>query len=168
MGRTILATCLAVFLVTIPAFAAEKDAADRVDAVSADKAEAVADTTADTTAETPALTTAKPAWAGIARRPSILTALYGGSAALQAFDAFSTLKALKGGAVEANPLMKGVVGNPGAFIAIKATVTGASILAAEQMWRNNHRVAAIVMMAASNGIMAVVAAHNASVLNGQR
>ena len=31
MGRTILATCLAVFLVTIPAFAAEKDAADKVD-----------------------------------------------------------------------------------------------------------------------------------------
>jgi len=39
-------------------------------------------------------------------------------------------------------------------------------MAAEQMWRNHHRVAAIVMMAASNGIMAVVATHNASVLNG--
>ena len=164
MGRTILATCLAVFLVTIPAFAAEKDLADKVDAVSADRVDGVADTAVDV----PTLTTVNPAWSGLARRPSILTALYGGSAALQAFDAFSTLKALKGGAVEANPLMKGVVGNPGAFIAIKATVTGASILAAEQMWRNNHRVAAIVMMAASNGIMAVVAAHNASVLNGQR
>jgi len=35
------------------------------------------------------------------------------------------------------------------------------------MWRSNHRVAAIVMMAASNGIMAAVAAHNASVLSAQ-
>ena len=164
MGRTILATCLAVFLFTIPAFAAEKDLADKVDAASADKVEAVA----DTTVENPVLATANPAWTGLARRPSILTALYGGSAALQAFDAFSTLKALKGGAVEANPLMKGVVGNPGVFIGIKAAVTGASIMAAEQMWRNHHRVAAIVMMAASNGIMAVIATHNAAVLNAQQ
>jgi hypothetical protein len=153
-----------VFLCTIPAFAAEKNSADRVDAISADKVEA----TTDTAAEAPTLTTPNPAWTGLARRPSILTALYGGSAALQAFDAFSTLKALKGGAVEANPLMKGVVGNPGVFIGIKAAVTGASIMAAEQMWRNHHRVAAIVMMAASNGFMAAVAAHNASVLNAQQ
>jgi hypothetical protein len=164
MGRTILATCLAVFLGTMPAFAAEKNSADKVDTVSADKVEA----TADTAVETPTLTPRNPEWTGLAGRPSILTALYGGSAALQAFDAYSTLKALKGGAVEANPLMKGVVGNPGVFIGIKATVSAASILAAEQMWRNHHRVAAIVMMAASNGFMAVVAAHNASVLNAQQ
>jgi hypothetical protein len=165
MGRTILATCLAVFLGTIPAFAGEKNSADKADAISADKVEAVA----DTAVQTPVLTAAPgPAWTGIAGRPSILTALYGGSAALQAFDAYSTLKALKGGAVEANPLMKSVVGNPGLFIGIKATVSAASILAAEQMWRNHHRVAAIVMMAASNGFMAAVAAHNASVLNAQQ
>ena len=40
MSRTILATCLAVFLGTIPAFAAEKNSADKVDAISADKVEA--------------------------------------------------------------------------------------------------------------------------------
>ena len=164
MSRTILATCLAVFLGTIPAFAAEKNSADRVDGIAADRVEAIA----DAAVETPTLVAPKPEWTGLAGRPSILTALYGGSAALQAFDAYSTLKALKGGAVEANPLMKGVVGNPGVFIGIKAAVTGASIMAAEQMWRNNHRVAAIVMMVASNGVMAAVAAHNASVLNGQQ
>jgi hypothetical protein len=164
MGRTILATCLAVFLGTIPAFAAEKNSADKADAISVDKVEAVA----DTAVETPVLTAPGPAWTSLAGRPSILTALYGGSAALQAFDAYSTLKALKGGAVEANPLMKGVVGNPGLFIGIKATVSAASMMAAEQMWRNHHRVAAIVMMAASNGFMAAVAAHNASVLNAQQ
>ena len=164
MGRTILATCLAVFLGTMPALAAEKDSADKNDAIAADRGEA----TADAAAEAPALATPNPAWTGLARRPSILTALYGGSAALQAFDAFSTLKALKGGAVEANPLMKGVVGNPGVFIGIKAGVTAASIMAAEQMWRNHHRVAAIVTMAATNGFMAAVAAHNASVLSAQQ
>ena len=163
MSRTILATCLAVFLGTMPAFAAEKSG-DKVDAISADKVEAIA----DTAVEIPTLVTPRAEWKGIDGRKSILTALYGGSAVLQAFDAYSTMKALKGGAVEANPLMKGVVGNPGVFIGVKAAVTGASIMAAEQMWRNNHKVAAIVMMAASNGIMAAVAAHNASVLSGQQ
>jgi hypothetical protein len=161
MARTILASCLAVFLCTIPAFAAEKNSSDRIES---DKSEAIA----DTGVQPQALTAPIPAWTGMPGRPSILTALYGGSAALQAFDAFSTLKAIKGGAVEANPLMKGVVGNPGVFIGIKATVSAASILAAEQMWRNHHRVAAIVMMAASNGFMAAVAAHNASVLSSQQ
>jgi hypothetical protein len=155
---------LAVFLGTIPAFAAERNSADKIDVASADKVDA----TADTAVESATLAAPRPEWTGLAGRPSILTALYGGSAALQAFDAYSTLKALKGGAVEANPLMKGVVGNPGVFIGIKAAVTGASIMAAEQMWRNHHRVAAIVMMAASNGFMAAVAAHNASVLNAQQ
>ena len=164
MGRTIVVTCLAVFLGTMPAFAAEKNSADKVETVSAEKVDAAA----DTAVEPQTLTAPNPAWTGLAGRPSILTALYGGSAALQAFDAYSTLKALKGGAVEANPLMKGVVGNPGVFIGIKATVSAASILAAEQMWRNHHRVAAIVMMAASNGFMAAVAAHNASVLSAQQ
>jgi hypothetical protein len=161
MGRTILASCLAVFMCTVPAFAAEKNSADRIES---DKSEAIV----DTAVAAQSLTAPIPAWTGMPSRPSILTALYGGSAALQAFDAYSTLKALKGGAVEANPIMKGVVGNPGVFIGVKAAVSAASIMAAEQMWRNHHRAAAIIMMAASNGFMAAVAAHNASVLSSQQ
>jgi hypothetical protein len=99
------------------------------------------------------------------KRPSMLPALYATSAALQGYDAFSTLNALKNGAQEANPLMKGVVQNPAAFVAMKAGVTTASIMAAEQLWKSNHRMGAIGMMVASNVMMGMVAAHNSRVLS---
>jgi hypothetical protein len=41
------------------------------------------------------------------KRPSMLPGLYATSAALQGYDAFSTLNALKNGGQEANPFMKG-------------------------------------------------------------
>jgi len=103
-----------------------------------------------------------------AKRPAILPALYGGSAALQAFDVYSTLSSLRAGAREANPFMQTATANPAVFVGLKASVTAASILAAEKMWREHHRVAAVAMMAASNAIMGVVAAHNASVLASVR
>ncbi|HTK29051.1 MAG TPA: DUF5658 family protein [Vicinamibacterales bacterium] len=135
---------------------------------AADIAASTAATTPDATpAETPAAQFGQPApqraWTP-ATRPMVLPALYAGSAALQAFDAYSTLKAMQLGAKEANPLMQGVVGNPTMMIGVKAAVTAASIVAAEQMWRQHHQMRAIVMMAVSNGIMAAVAAHNASVI----
>lgn len=101
-------------------------------------------------------------------RPLMLPGLYAGSAFLQGYDAYSTLTALKSGASEANPLMKGITKNPAAFIALKAGVTMASIMSAERMWKDDHRIAAVVMMVASNGMMAAVAAHNASVLQRVR
>lgn len=101
-------------------------------------------------------------------RPAVLPALYVSLAALQGYDAYSTLKVLKQGGVEANPMMRGVSGNPAAFIAIKGAVTFASIYTAERLWRDDHRVAAIVLMAATTGTMAAIAAHNASVLRAQR
>ena len=102
------------------------------------------------------------------RRPFALPALYGGSIALQGYDAYSTLSALKSGASEANPLMNGITRSPLAFVALKAGLTTASIVGAEQLWKDHHRVAAIVMMAASNGMMAAVAAHNNAVLQRVR
>jgi len=36
-----------------------------------------------------------------------------------------------------------------------------AIYAAEQLWRQHHRGQAIAIMVASNGVMAIVAAHNA-------
>jgi len=107
---------------------------------------------------------AAPAWTP-ASRPLALPALYAGSAALQAFDAYSTLQALHLGAREANPLMQGVAVNPALLIGMKAAVTAASIVAAEQMWRQHHQLRAIALMAVSNGVMAAVAAHNASVIS---
>lgn len=102
------------------------------------------------------------------RRPSILPALYGASGFLQAYDAYSTLTVLKHGGVEANPIMKGATKNPAALLGIKAGVTTLSIMAAERMWKNHNRVGAIVTMVVSNGLMAMVAANNASVLKQVR
>jgi hypothetical protein len=98
------------------------------------------------------------------RRPLMLPSLYAGSAFLQGYDAYSTLTALKNGGTEANPLMKGITKSPVAFIGLKAGVTMMSIMAAERMWKDNNRLGAVLTMVASNGFMAVVAAHNAAVL----
>jgi uncharacterized protein DUF5658 len=98
-------------------------------------------------------------------RPLVLPTLYASSALLQGYDAYSTLNAINHGATEANPLMKGVTRNPMAFIGIKAGVTVMSIMAAERMWKNNNRLGAVLTMVASNSMMALVAAHNASVLS---
>jgi uncharacterized membrane protein len=97
-------------------------------------------------------------------RSLVLPALYVSLSALQAYDVYSTLTAVKSGALEANPLMKGVVGNPTAFVALKAGVTGASIYYAERLWKDRKRTQAILLMVASNGFMAYVAQHNAGVL----
>ena len=100
-------------------------------------------------------------------RPSALPALYVGFAGLQAFDFYSTRRALAQGGQEANPVMKGIVGNPFAFAAVKGVMTVAPMMIANRMWRTN-RVGAIVTMVVANGAMAAVAANNARVLQRLR
>jgi hypothetical protein len=100
-------------------------------------------------------------------RPASLTALYASYAALQAYDVYSTRQALARGAREANPLMQGVVGNTGAFVAMKASVTVATIAAAEKLWKTN-KPAAIGVMIAGNSVAAMVAARNARTLGQLR
>jgi uncharacterized membrane protein len=102
------------------------------------------------------------------RRSMVLPALYVSLSALQAYDVYSTLTAIKGGGAEANPFMKGVVGNPTAFVALKVGVTGASIYFAEKLWKDRKRTEAILLMVASNGLMAYVAQNNARVLNSMK
>jgi len=153
MKNTVFAAIASAVLFAAPSFAGDTTAAGtETTAVAAEAA-----------APAPAVT-AIPTWKP-ASRPAILPALYAGSAALQAYDAYSTLKALNLGGVEANPVAKTVVGNPALFIGVKAAVSAASIMAAEKMWKNHHRMAAIATMAATNSIMAMVAAHNAGVIN---
>jgi hypothetical protein len=101
-------------------------------------------------------------------RPMALPALYGGLIALQGYDVYSTEKALGAGAVEANPHLKALVNNRPLFIGVKAVMTAGPIFAAERMWHDHHRVGAIALMAAANGIMAAVAAHNTQVIAHQR
>ena len=151
MKNTVLAALASVVLFAAPSFAADATVAGVEPTVAVEAA-------------APAPVLVAPVWKPVAR-PSILPALYAGSAILQAYDAYSTLKALNLGGVEANPIAQGVVGNPALFIGVKAAVASASILAAERMWKNHHRVAAIATMVATNSLMAMVAANNAKVIN---
>jgi len=100
-------------------------------------------------------------------RPALLPGLYAGLIALQGFDIYSTTNALRHGAGEANPMMQGIVGSPALFWSVKAAATVTPMLAAERLWKHN-KAGAIAVMVVSNGVMAAVAAHNASVLHTQR
>lgn len=161
MRRLLCATILGAALVS-PAYAA--DAADaQVPALTVTPAMLASATAApEAPAATPDFGTRSSFSHG---RPSMLPALYAASAALQGYDAYSTLTALKNGGVEANPLMKTVVKNPAAFVALKAGVTATSIMAAEKMWKSGNRIGAVGVMVASNVMMGMVAAHNSKVLS---
>jgi hypothetical protein len=100
-------------------------------------------------------------------RPAVLTTLYASYGALQAYDVYSTRHALALGAQEANPVMQRVVGNTGAFVAMKASVAVATIAAAEKLWKTN-KPAAIGVMIAGNSVAAIVAARNARTLGQLR
>jgi hypothetical protein len=97
-------------------------------------------------------------------RPTVLVPLYLGFVGLQAADTATTFRALNVGAVEANPVMGSVVQNRGAFVAVKAGMTTATLLVSERLWKN-HRTAAVIMMAALNGAYAGIVAHNARVVS---
>jgi hypothetical protein len=94
----------------------------------------------------------------------VLPALYLSLAGLNAFDAYSTTRGLAGGATESNPLMKPMAGNPAVLWAVKGAVTATSIVMAERLWKSNRKAQAVAVMVISNGMMAMVAARNASVL----
>jgi Domain of unknown function (DUF5658) len=162
MGRILTVAVMGLMLTTTSVFAADEDGAKSL-------APAIS-VVATSLAQHPDLasTVNLAAQFKAPRRPMALSSLYAGSAFLQGYDAYSTLTALKSGAVEANPLMKGITKSPAAFMAVKAGMTMASIMSAERMWKNNHRAGAVIMMIASNGMMAAVAAHNASVLQRVR
>jgi hypothetical protein len=163
MRRLIAATILGAAL-SSPAFAAD---ANDTTTTSLATASASAIAAASVGASTTTAANADGAVAPVFRfgRPSLLPALYATSAALQGYDTYSTLTALKRGAREANPMMKSITKSPAAFVAMKAGVTTASIMAAEQLWKNNHRAGAIGLMLASNVMMGMVAANNSRVLS---
>jgi hypothetical protein len=91
------------------------------------------------------------------KRPGLLPVLYGTYAGLQVMDTVSTRKAIAAGAREANPLMQ--KGGMAATVAIKAASGVGMVYVSEKMWKK-HRVGAIVLMAAMNGVSAAVVAHN--------
>ena len=95
-------------------------------------------------------------------RPGFLKGMYAASIGLQAFDGYSTYVGLRAGNRELNPAMTN--STPTTLIVAKATMTLTTIAVAEQLWRTHHRGQAIAVMVISNGVMAAVAAKNASVL----
>lgn len=109
------------------------------------------------------------AFAPIPARPrgvSLMPAFYVMTATMQALDVHSTLSAFSHGAVEANPLMRGITGNRAAFIAMKAGVATTTILATRGMARR-HKVGAIATLIAVNAGYAWVINHNYQVARGR-
>ena len=164
MKRTLLIFLLAVFTLTISATAADRPLADAA-TVDAPVAVAVVAPSGNLAA---AVVVQRATSDVAARRSPMLLAMYGSAGLLQAYDGFSTLKAVAAHHVELNPMMAPVVNHPGLVIAAKAAMTIAMISAAEKMWHTNHHKQAIAMLLVSNGLMAAVGAHNAMVLRGQR
>jgi uncharacterized protein DUF5658 len=155
MRRTLVGSLVGLLLMTSSAFAADDTTTTTVTPAIAAAATALA---------RPDLTVNFAPRIATPHRPLVLPGLYASSAFLQGYDAYSTLTALKHGGTEANPLMKGVTKSPVAFIGLKAGVTMMSIMAAERMWKDDNRLGAVLTMVASNSFMAMVAAHNAAVL----
>ncbi len=122
---------------------------------------APAPTAASAQSVAPALALPVPAELGRAhqRRPDSLVPLYVSFGALQALDIHSTWRALDHGAVEANPVLQGVVGNQAGLVALKAVGTAGVIFASEKMWKRN-RTASIIFMVAANSAMAWVVQNN--------
>lgn len=104
-------------------------------------------------------TAARLAPAATSSRRGVLVPLYASFAALQVLDAHSTLRGIHRGAVEQNPMMRSVAGNPAALFAVKAGVAASTIVIADRM-RHRSRVGAIVLMAGLNSLYATVVAHN--------
>jgi hypothetical protein len=92
-------------------------------------------------------------------RPAALLPLYASFIALQGMDVHSTTRGLNRGAVEANPFMKDVAGNPGALIAVKAASTAGIVYGVEKL-RKKNRAAAIAVMIGLNAATAYVVQHN--------
>ena len=92
-------------------------------------------------------------------RPAALPMMYAALGAVQAFDVYSTRRALTSGAVEANPLMRGAARSSGTMLAVKALSTAGTILVAERMWKKN-RTGAVILLAVVNGATAAVAVRN--------
>ena len=86
---------------------------------------------------TPALPVAE---AIVKPRPQIVPSLYVSLAVLQAFDGYSTLRGVRNGAREANPILGQAAGRPIAIWTLKAASTATTIYCAERLWRTSEEL----------------------------
>ena len=89
----------------------------------------------------------------------VLVPLYVSFASLQMLDAHSTIRAVRAGGVEQNPLMRGLADKPAALFALKAGVAASTIGLAERL-RRHSRLGSIALMAGLDSAYAIVVAHN--------
>jgi hypothetical protein len=136
--------------------------APRSAAAADDKAGAKKDDAANTPIVFVSVTSERVVDLTPASRTPFLKSLYAASIGLQAYDGYSTFVGLRAGNRELNPAMTN--GTPTTLIVAKATMTLTTIAIADQLWRTHHRGQAVAVMLISNGVMAAVAAKNASVL----
>jgi hypothetical protein len=101
------------------------------------------------------------------RRPAALPALYASFTVLQALDVHSTLSAVRAGATEANPAMRGLVAQPGTFVAAKLAASAATVYLTERLWKK-HRTAAVVLMVALNATYGAIVTRNYRSGSGRR
>jgi hypothetical protein len=168
MRRSLVTLTLGALLVSVPTLAAAQQpstvglagALAAADLATSDLAPAIA-------ASGSAADQATPVFEARSNKRGSLTALSVASAALQGLDAYTTLTALNRGAVESNPMMRGAVRNPAVLVAVKSSMTAATIYAAQRLWPRN-KAAAVALLAVSNGVMATVVAHNMSVISQLR
>ncbi|SRR5260370_39418234 len=73
-----------------------------------------------------------------AGRGGLLPVLYASYVALQVFDGYTTTIGVQRGAVESNPLMRGIADRAAIVWTVKGGVTVAAIYTAERLWRD-HR-----------------------------
>ena len=97
-------------------------------------------------------------------RRAVLSSLHLMTGVVQGYDGLLTLKVLKAGGIETNPLIKPVASNEGAMLAVKMAAAISTVIGTESLWRNDHKVGAIVAAIVANSAMAMVARHNAKVL----
>jgi len=110
----------------------------------------------------------------VAPRPTLKTgasaatigmgAVYASTVMMHILDIDSTTKALKRGAVESNPIMRGVVNNRGAFIATKAAIATASLYATHRMAKNN-KLGAVLASTAINSAYLMIVKNNYKIAN---
>jgi hypothetical protein len=98
---------------------------------------------------------------------AVLASLYVTTALMQGLDVHSTYRAIGLGGKEANPIMGGLTGNKGAFIATKAAMAAATIYMAHRTSKHSQ-LKAILTLTAINSVYAVVVDHNYRVARGLR
>lgn len=97
-------------------------------------------------------------------RRAVLSSLHAVTGVVQTYDGMLTMRVLRAGGVEANPLMKPVTRSEGTMLGVKIAAAVATVIGTETLWHDNHRLAALVSSIVANSAMAMIARHNAHVL----